>query len=317
MIRIRQWITAARVAGILVFGLVPGTGSLADTWRGTAPFCAGECKPGEVRKGVSDSGDGGYCITGHKVLCGNASQSCPVTSTQTDCYGVVMICDNGSNVPPKGDWHSCGKYACGVCFGFSIRSLGSTAYRPDVCLQGYVWREATKDDHVCVTPATRQAAASDNGQAAARRAPNGGAYGPDTCLQGFVWREATANDHVCVPPAVREQARNDNALAAQRRPAPSQDYGPDTCKQGFVWREAIRDDHVCVTPDVRSLAASDNAQAPARRAGGGAYGPDTCKQGFVWRGVVPSDHVCVTPDMRDRVAQDNALADQRIAKPKR
>jgi hypothetical protein len=33
-----------------------------------------------------------------------------------------------------------------------------------------VWREARPDDHVCVTPQTRAQTASDNRQAAARRA---------------------------------------------------------------------------------------------------------------------------------------------------
>lgn len=37
----------------------------------------------------------------------------------------------------------------------------------DACRQGYVWREAVPDDHVCVTPAIRQQAAEDN----AKRAP--------------------------------------------------------------------------------------------------------------------------------------------------
>jgi hypothetical protein len=84
------------------------------------------------------------------------------------------------------------------------------------CIQGYVWREATQNDLVCVTPATRQQAWADNAQTDARRAPGGGAYGFDTCLQGFVWREATPDDHVCVLPETRDQARYDNAQAGQR-----------------------------------------------------------------------------------------------------
>jgi hypothetical protein len=63
-----------------------------NTWGGTAPFCDGQCLPGEIQKGVSDSGDWGYCITGHKVLCGNVA-NLPVRQTNTDCYGVVMICE--------------------------------------------------------------------------------------------------------------------------------------------------------------------------------------------------------------------------------
>ena len=99
----------------------------------------------------------------------------------------------------------------------------------DVCKQGFVWREAFEFDHVCVVPATRAQAWSDNAQAAARRQPGGGPFGPDTCRQGFVWREAEKN----------------NPLMAEATGAP---------------------DHVCVTPPVRSAAAADNAAALTRNA---------------------------------------------------
>jgi len=91
--------------------------------------------------------------------------------------------------------------------------VGSSA---DVCLQGFVWRQAGPNDYVCVTPDTRSEAAYDNSQANARRNPNGGPYGPDTCLQGYVWREAFPNDHVCVIPSVRSQAAYDNSQAVYR-----------------------------------------------------------------------------------------------------
>ncbi len=87
---------------------------------------------------------------------------------------------------------------------------------PDTCKQGFVWREARPDDHVCVTPETRQQAAEDNLQAAARREPEGGPWGPDTCLAGYVWREAYKDDHVCVTPETREQTRLDNSQADER-----------------------------------------------------------------------------------------------------
>jgi hypothetical protein len=83
------------------------------------------------------------------------------------------------------------------------------------CVQGYVWREATRDDHVCVTAATRAQAWKDNAQTDARRQPGATPY--DTCIQGYVWREATQGDHVCVTPATREQARYDNGQAPQRQ----------------------------------------------------------------------------------------------------
>lgn len=84
------------------------------------------------------------------------------------------------------------------------------------CIQGYVWRMAGPNDHVCVTPATRYQAAYDNSQASARRNPTGGPYGPDTCLQGYVWREAFPNDHVCVTPETRAQTQYDNNQAQNR-----------------------------------------------------------------------------------------------------
>ncbi len=83
------------------------------------------------------------------------------------------------------------------------------------CIQGYVWREASESDHVCVTPAVRSQVAFDNGHALERRA-GAGAYGPDTCKQGYVWRDAFPGDHVCVEPSVREQAANDNRQVQNR-----------------------------------------------------------------------------------------------------
>jgi hypothetical protein len=90
-------------------------------------------------------------------------------------------------------------------------------FGPYTCLVGYVWREATSSDLVCVLPDVRTQTKQDNALATSRRSPNGGSFGPDTCLTGYVWREAVTNDHVCVPPATRDQAKADNAAAASRR----------------------------------------------------------------------------------------------------
>jgi Tachylectin len=99
----------------------------ADTWRGTAPFCAGECLPGETQISTSSHGDGGQCWTGNKVLCRNAQPTCQALQTNTSCKGVVMICDNGfytqtTNTP---EWHSCSKYACGGCIGWTSQGLSA------------------------------------------------------------------------------------------------------------------------------------------------------------------------------------------------
>ena len=90
------------------------------------------------------------------------------------------------------------------------------AYGPDTCINGYVWREAVPNDHVCVVPAVRTAARQDNEQARYRVSATIHRYGPDTCRTGYVWREATPADHVCVLPAVRAQARADNEAAPSR-----------------------------------------------------------------------------------------------------
>jgi hypothetical protein len=141
----------------------------------------------------------------------------------------------------------------GVTIGVNVVSpltnqamVSITSEIVDRCLQGYVWREASPTDHVCVTPDVRAQAGDDNAQAASRRDPAGGPFGPDTCLQGYVWRGAFPGDHVCVTPDVRAQAWDDNAQAANRRNPARFAYGPNTCSQGFVWREADSSDYVCV-----------------------------------------------------------------------
>jgi len=90
-------------------------------------------------------------------------------------------------------------------------------YGPDTCKNGFVWRAAVPDDHVCVTPPIAALTAQENAAAPSNREPNGGASGPDTCKAGFVWRGAFDDDHVCVNPQSRKQAVADNAAAAGRR----------------------------------------------------------------------------------------------------
>ncbi|MBC6433760.1 hypothetical protein FM036_25090 [Nostoc sp. HG1] len=220
----------------------------ADTWRGTAPFCSGSCLSGEEEVARSNCGDGACCWTGSKALCRNSAPTCQALQTNVECKAVVLICDNGfytqtSNQP---DWHSCSKYACGACLGWSsywkppitgstgggisplsLPSLSSNGnpnihlpnlpYGPDTCKQGFVWREAIADDHVCVRTESRSQAVDDNNNAASRRETNGGPYGPDTCKQGFVWREVVPPDHVCVTPQRRDQTRQENSQFENNR----------------------------------------------------------------------------------------------------
>jgi hypothetical protein len=180
----------------------------------------------------------------------------------------------------------------------------------DRCLQGFVWREATPVDHVCVIGATRSQARADTAAGPSHRA-GGGASGPDTCSPGYVWREATPADHVCVTPARRQETRNDNTIGYSRS-LPQSTYGPNTCKPGFVWREADGSDWVCVSAAIRDQVRNDNAAPTAHRAGGGASGPDTCVSGYVWRDAFPGDHVCVVVSTRSQARDDNAHAGDRL-----
>jgi hypothetical protein len=251
---------------------------------------------GEETTGVSDWGNGGYCVTGKKVLCRNASATCQPGPTEASCYGVVMVCDNG-----------CSSYACGPCLGLDDVNILSAGHGtgPAVglpCKQGYVWRESYAGDYVRVTPDSRSRAAADNAAAAGRRADG------DWCRSGYVWREAVPSDHVCVEPAVRSGTAHENQTAAERTVLPMRVFN-DTCKSGYVWREAIGKDHVCVTPETRAQAKRDNSMAAQRR----VRGSDTCISGYVWREVVPSDHVCVTPDVRAAARTDTAMARIRVA----
>jgi hypothetical protein len=106
----RVHLSAAAIAAML---LAPSIGK-ADTWRGTAPFCAGDCLPGETEIARNTTGDGGQCLTGTKVLCRNEQPTCPATQTNTYCVVFVKMCDNGYYELPD-VWRSCSVYACGVC----------------------------------------------------------------------------------------------------------------------------------------------------------------------------------------------------------
>jgi hypothetical protein len=175
----RRGTLAAIVVGFAALALA-NEPSIAQSchWRGTAPFCAGECGPNEeASTPPPGSSSGAGCWTGSKAYC------CPIGTTTG---GPLIACRSG----------------------------------PGTCRSGYVWREASPTDHVCVTPKVRDQTSEDNAQAAARRSPTGGVYGPDTCQSGFVWREAFPGDHVCVKPPTRTQAAEDNRQAGARRLCP-------------------------------------------------------------------------------------------------
>ena len=84
------------------------------------------------------------------------------------------------------------------------------------CVQGFVWRQADPDDHVCVTPSTRTQVALDNASGPSRIAPALVWRPQGTCVQGFVWRQADAKDRTCVSSSTRKQTAADNAYGPYR-----------------------------------------------------------------------------------------------------
>lgn len=87
----------------------------------------------------------------------------------------------------------------------------------DACADGYVWREAVPDDHVCVTPERREEIRAQNQDPDAHRNQNGGQYGVETCEDGYVWREAADGDHICVTPEERDKVAEENQHPDQHR----------------------------------------------------------------------------------------------------
>ncbi|KAF2244167.1 hypothetical protein BU26DRAFT_608632 [Trematosphaeria pertusa] len=98
-------------------------------------------------------------------------------------------------------------------------------YGPDICLEGFVWREATPDDHVCVKPSSRDAATWDNSQQASRQNADG------TCKGKWVKRRATASDTACVSRTRKIFTNFDNAAGPDRRLSMNVWFGPswDMC----------------------------------------------------------------------------------------
>jgi hypothetical protein len=125
----------------------------------------------------------------------------------------------------------------------AVSASAAPSHGPLTCLDGFVWRQATPRDHVCVTPAVRAQTARDNALASTRRSATAGTFGPDLCVPGYVWRQALPGDHVCVTPATWQQVHDDNRTAGARRNALRVRIGshaavPARCDQGPC--EAVR-----------------------------------------------------------------------------
>ena len=101
----------------------------------------------------------------------------------------------------------------------AVSASAAGSHGPLTCLDGFVWRQATPRDHVCVTPEVRAQTARDNALAPTRVSATSGTFGPDLCVAGFVWRDALPGDRVCVTPATWQQVHDDNLTAGARRNA--------------------------------------------------------------------------------------------------
>ena len=101
----------------------------------------------------------------------------------------------------------------------ALPASAAGSHGPLTCLDGFVWRQATPRDHVCVTPEVRAQTARDNALAPTRRSATSATFGPDLCVAGFVWREALPGDRVCVTPGTWQQVHDDNLTAGARRNA--------------------------------------------------------------------------------------------------
>ena len=80
------------------------------------------------------------------------------------------------------------------------------------CKSGFVWREASSNDLVCVTTASRSKVADENRNAAQGVQPGAA----PTCRSGLVWREAFSGDLVCVPPGRRDEVEENRVGASLR-----------------------------------------------------------------------------------------------------
>ena len=88
-------------------------------------------------------------------------------------------------------------------------------YGVDQCIQGFVWRGATQDDHVCVTREVYLGTLADNANREARWVYP--LANPPLCIADYQWRFATATDYVCVSRGTWEQTQRDNQLAETRK----------------------------------------------------------------------------------------------------
>lgn len=192
-------------------GSVTGSTIVFDVvWYGSYVTCDDECYGSDYNgAGVYE----GQIGPGGEVSGLNWEQARPATKVTWRMAGNAKcappppkkVVGLGKKPPPK-------PFKPGVGDVAQAPSLGVA---PKPCKSGFVWREASATDFVCVPPGSRDRTASENALAESRRDPSG-AYGPYTCISGFVWREAFDGDIVCVTPDVRDIVREENELGPSR-----------------------------------------------------------------------------------------------------
>jgi WD40 repeat protein len=90
----------------------------------------------------------------------------------------------------------------------------ASGFSNETCRSGYVWREATVDDLVCVPPAIRDQALADRAEAEAGRNTVAG------CANGLVPRSANPNDTACTTPEIAATIIADNQRSESRKLLP-------------------------------------------------------------------------------------------------
>jgi hypothetical protein len=120
------------------------------------------------------------------------------------------------------------------CSGWSPEAMVTIElpYGPDTCKPGFVWRDAVRGDHICVTPERRQKVADDFHTAKSRAPapsdlciyvedPIACARGQGPCLEGFVPRDVPGeNVIVCVDQKEADLIAQENANPNANRVQP-------------------------------------------------------------------------------------------------
>jgi len=130
---------------------------------------------------------GAQCLAGGTQICCSVDDICVLDQSSEE-----VVCNIGDGQPKQGNRPV-------------ILEPGELASLAQPCRLGFVWRETSPQDHVCVVPERRKAVRQENG--AAER---------ETCHPGHVWREAFSGDHVCVSPESRSATWAENAQSREQ-----------------------------------------------------------------------------------------------------